>query len=179
MEPILSLHHPRQTKGKTATQHSRPHQTHGVSFSSSSIGTASTFESQIRRFFHLRRRPAVLDALSTALQVAVVRTATVPWFAASYASRTAIACCVAVGRITVASLSLLARILTWPVVVPLSYLARRVAWIAPMACRFRRHIVSELFLFMLGPGNDLMLLVFWPGWWVLGCAALGVSLLCG
>jgi hypothetical protein len=46
--------------------------------------------------------------------------------------------------------------------------------------RFRNKLFFEFMVFVLGPGgNSVLLLVFWPGWIVVGCGVVGIWWACG
>jgi len=40
-------------------------------------------------------------------------------------------------------------------------------WESPVVKGLRRRIFHEFAMFILGGGNALILMLFWPGWWVL------------
>lgn len=40
-------------------------------------------------------------------------------------------------------------------------------WESPVVKRLRRRFFHEFATFILGGGNALILMLFWPGWWVL------------
>ena len=46
------------------------------------------------------------------------------------------------------------------------------AWNSQPTRRLRKKIVFEFFTLILGCGNNLCLIVFWPGWWILGFIGL-------
>ncbi|KAI2640911.1 hypothetical protein GGS26DRAFT_185035 [Hypomontagnella submonticulosa] len=53
-------------------------------------------------------------------------------------------------------------------------------WQTKSAQRFQRKLEFEFFTLMLSStGNSLCLLIFWPGWWVLGLGLLAVRLCVG
>ena len=58
------------------------------------------------------------------------------------------------------------------------FLAKRLAWTAwdgKRSRRFRKRLEFELFILLLGPGgNTLMLMLFWPGWLMLAALGWGV-----
>ncbi|KAL1836358.1 hypothetical protein VTJ49DRAFT_5250 [Mycothermus thermophilus] len=62
-------------------------------------------------------------------------------------------------------------------------LARRLAWAAwdsKRSRRARKRLEHEMFVLLLGPGgNTLLLMLFWPGWLMLGVLGWGVWLLTG
>jgi len=45
--------------------------------------------------------------------------------------------------------------------------------------KLRNKLFFELVVFVLGGGNGMILLVFWPGWIVIGGGVLGVWMICG
>jgi hypothetical protein len=62
-------------------------------------------------------------------------------------------------------------------------LTKRAAWTAwdcKRARRFRKRLEFELFVLILGPGgNALLLMLFWPGWLMLAVLGLGIWQLTG
>ncbi|KAI1413861.1 hypothetical protein F5Y13DRAFT_179229 [Hypoxylon sp. FL1857] len=51
----------------------------------------------------------------------------------------------------------------------------RIIWETKTIQRLKKRIVFEFFTLMLGSGGNCMcLIVFWPGWWVLGLIGLAV-----
>ncbi len=62
-------------------------------------------------------------------------------------------------------------------------LTRRLAWTAwdcKRARRFRKRLEFEIFVLILGPGgNALLMLIFWPGWLFLAGLGLGIWQLTG
>lgn len=55
-------------------------------------------------------------------------------------------------------------------------LIQRVIWEARAVRRLRKKIAFEFITLMLGSGgNSLCLVIFWPGWWVLGLIVWGVQ----
>lgn len=49
------------------------------------------------------------------------------------------------------------------------------AWNSKPACRLRKKFEFEFYTFVLGAGgNNLLVVVFWPGWWILTLFALGI-----
>ncbi|KAI1857489.1 hypothetical protein JX265_011224 [Neoarthrinium moseri] len=44
----------------------------------------------------------------------------------------------------------------------------RAVWNSQPIRRLRKKLQFEFFTFVLGGGNSLCLLLFWPGWWILG-----------
>jgi hypothetical protein len=63
------------------------------------------------------------------------------------------------------------------------FLAKRLAWTAwdcKRARRFRKRLQFELFVLLLGPGgNTLLLMIFWPGWLMLAFLGWGIWQLTG
>jgi hypothetical protein len=63
------------------------------------------------------------------------------------------------------------------------FLAKRLAWTAwdgKRSRRFRKRLEFELFILLLGPGgNTVMLMLFWPGWLMLAAVGWGVWQLTG
>ncbi|KAK4032513.1 hypothetical protein C8A01DRAFT_20416 [Parachaetomium inaequale] len=63
------------------------------------------------------------------------------------------------------------------------FLAKRLAWTAwdgKRSRRFRKRLEFELFILLLGPGgNTVMLMLFWPGWLMLAALGWGVWQLTG
>lgn len=54
------------------------------------------------------------------------------------------------------------------------------AWDCKRARRFRKRLEFELFVLILGPGgNALLLMLFWPGWLMLALLGLGIWQLTG
>ena len=45
--------------------------------------------------------------------------------------------------------------------------------------KFRNKLFFEFVVFMLGGGNQVLLLIFWPGWIVVGGGAMGIWWTCG
>lgn len=45
-------------------------------------------------------------------------------------------------------------------------------WDSRTTRRLRKKVVFEFFTLILGCGNSFCLLVFWPGWWILGFIGL-------
>lgn len=45
--------------------------------------------------------------------------------------------------------------------------------------RFRNKLFFEFMIFILGGGNPVFLVIFWPGWIVIGGGACGIWLTCG
>ncbi|KAH6612950.1 hypothetical protein B0J18DRAFT_71336 [Chaetomium sp. MPI-SDFR-AT-0129] len=61
-------------------------------------------------------------------------------------------------------------------------LARRTTWSVwdcKRARRFRKRLEFELYILLVGGGNTVLLVVFWPGWIMLGVLGCGVWLLTG
>ncbi|KAK4205040.1 hypothetical protein QBC40DRAFT_65456 [Triangularia verruculosa] len=46
-------------------------------------------------------------------------------------------------------------------------------WNGQRSRRFRKRLEFEIFVLLFGSGNTILLLVLWPGWIVLGMAAVG------
>ncbi|KAK4150764.1 hypothetical protein C8A00DRAFT_45909 [Chaetomidium leptoderma] len=63
------------------------------------------------------------------------------------------------------------------------FLSKRIAWTAwdcKRSRRFRKRLEFELFVLLLGPsGNALLLALFWPGWLMLACLGWGLWQLTG
>ncbi len=63
------------------------------------------------------------------------------------------------------------------------FLTKRLAWTAwdcKQARRFRKRLEFEIFVLILGPGgNALLLIIFWPGWLILALLGWGIWLLAG
>lgn len=57
--------------------------------------------------------------------------------------------------------------------------AAAVAWDCRYVRAMRKRAFEECAAFILGSGNVLIVMAFWPGWWILGGTALAVSQLCG
>ncbi|ORY59683.1 uncharacterized protein BCR38DRAFT_488702 [Pseudomassariella vexata] len=55
-------------------------------------------------------------------------------------------------------------------IVALSKNAGLAAWNTKAVRRWRKKMEHEFFTFALGCGNVLCLMLFWPGWWLLGIA---------
>ncbi|KAH6857003.1 hypothetical protein B0I37DRAFT_88763 [Chaetomium sp. MPI-CAGE-AT-0009] len=54
------------------------------------------------------------------------------------------------------------------------------AWDCKRSRRFRKRLEFELFILLLGPGgNSLLLMLFWPGWLMLAAVGWGVWQLTG
>jgi len=49
------------------------------------------------------------------------------------------------------------------------------AWDSKPVRRLRKKVEFEFFVLLLGCGNTLFLMVFWPGWIPLGCLGWAVS----
>lgn len=45
--------------------------------------------------------------------------------------------------------------------------------------RLRKKVAFELITFMLGAGNGIFLLIFWPGWLLIACLVCMIKLTCG
>ena len=45
-------------------------------------------------------------------------------------------------------------------------------WNSQPTRRLRKKVVFEFFTLILGSGNNFCLVVFWPGWWILGFIGL-------
>ncbi|KAM0818244.1 hypothetical protein AB5N19_04053 [Seiridium cardinale] len=56
--------------------------------------------------------------------------------------------------------------------------AIRSIWDSPGTRRLRKKLELEFFTFILGGGNSVCLLMFWPGWWVLGFVTLTICCSC-
>jgi hypothetical protein len=58
------------------------------------------------------------------------------------------------------------------------FLAKRLAWTAwdcKRSRRFRKRLQFELFVLLLGPGgNTLLLMIFWPGWLMFALLGWGI-----
>lgn len=50
-----------------------------------------------------------------------------------------------------------------------------VAWSCSYAKALRKRAERDFACFILGCGNGIFLMLFWPGWWILGGTALAVS----
>lgn len=49
------------------------------------------------------------------------------------------------------------------------------AWDCKRSRRFRKRLEFEVFILLLGPGgNAVLLMLFWPGWLLLACLGLGI-----
>ncbi|KAM0271636.1 hypothetical protein ACHAQH_009024 [Verticillium albo-atrum] len=56
----------------------------------------------------------------------------------------------------------------------------RMVWKTKRVRRIRKQMEYDFAMVILGPGvNTLIVMVFWPGWWVLGGAAVAAKLLVG
>ena len=64
-------------------------------------------------------------------------------------------------------------------IVALSGKAWLAVWNSPTTKRIRKKVVFEFFTLILGCGNNFCLLVFWPGWWVLGFIGLMIWICAG
>ena len=85
------------------------------------------------------------------------------WASKSIAWRTFLA-----SRIVVARALPLASTLVWT------------AWDCKRSRRFRKRLEFELFILLLGPGgNSLLLMLFWPGWLMLAVMGWGIWQLTG
>ncbi|KAI0403792.1 hypothetical protein F4802DRAFT_278452 [Xylaria palmicola] len=51
-------------------------------------------------------------------------------------------------------------------------------WDSPRGRRLRKKIEFEFFTLILGGGNGICLVLFWPGWGILAVTALVISLCC-
>ncbi|CAN8102025.1 unnamed protein product [Discula destructiva] len=71
---------------------------------------------------------------------------------------------------------LIARELATMAVTALSQIARG-AWNSKQSRRLRKKLEFEFFVLILGTGNGIILLVFWPGWILIGLVYL-IYLLC-
>ncbi|KAF7539601.1 hypothetical protein G7Z17_g12399 [Cylindrodendrum hubeiense] len=52
-------------------------------------------------------------------------------------------------------------------------------WNSKSIQKLRKKLFYEFAVFILGGGNCVFILVFWPGWWVIGGASWGVWMLIG
>lgn len=48
------------------------------------------------------------------------------------------------------------------------------AWNSPRIKQLRKKVELEFFTFILGGGNSIFLMMFWPGWWVMGTVILAI-----
>ena len=48
------------------------------------------------------------------------------------------------------------------------------AWNTQYVEKMRKRIFEEMAVFILGIGNPLFCIIFWPGWWVLAAASLAI-----
>ncbi|KAI5861546.1 hypothetical protein GGS23DRAFT_138470 [Durotheca rogersii] len=55
----------------------------------------------------------------------------------------------------------------------------KAVWRSKPVMALRRKVVFEFVALLLGSGNALFLVLFWPGWWVLGLIALATRLSVG
>lgn len=53
------------------------------------------------------------------------------------------------------------------------------AWKSKQVVAVRDKVFFEFATFVLGSGNGLFVMLFWPGWWVLGAASWGLWTVCG
>lgn len=48
------------------------------------------------------------------------------------------------------------------------------AWDSPRIKHLRKKVEMEFFTFILGGGNSIFLMMFWPGWWIMGIVILTI-----
>lgn len=138
-------------------------QTHGASMSTA-LSSGSALEPKIRGVFQRQRR---LEALSRAILVHAIYLATASWTLVSVASQLLAMSSFAVARFAAVRSALL------------SYWLGKALWASPPLETLRKKAVFEFNMFVLGAGNGLFLVMFWPGWWVIGATVLAVGQLCG
>lgn len=82
---------------------------------------------------------------------------------ACLAASVSLAATLSVGRVCAVQAWLAARNGAW-----VSGKVLRWTWTSRAVVKFREQTFRNLATFILGSGNGLILMVFWPGWWVLG-----------
>jgi hypothetical protein len=141
---------------------SRTAPTVSLSQRSEVISTIYPLVNSAVQFQHLIGSAVFHLFVRTYFAATIVATASL-WASKSIAWRTLLA-----SRVIVARALFLASRLIWT------------AWDCKRSRRFRKRLEFELFILLLGPGgNSLLLMLFWPGWLMLAAMGWGVWHLTG